>query len=158
MKALQIAGQIVIHRVAAEGFNKVSKGVKGPNEVGNNRGKVARKEIREMHQGLSGELSPALKIEKTNKLMQHARDWYELAPGHNATKNQITLLESLVKRIHRSPQIVKQGFWRGQLSDALFYSNGKHIIVTKSDGTFVSILKNAHKSNAWFKKAVIEKR
>ena len=87
--------------------------------------------------------------------MQHARDWYELAPGNNATKNQITLLENLAKRIHKSPKIIKQGSWRGQFSDAFFYSNGKHIVVTKSDGTFITILKNAHKSNAWFKKATI---
>lgn len=89
--------------------------------------------------------------------MQHARDWYELAPGHNATKNQITLLGNLAKRIHKSPQIIKQGSWCNQINDVLFYSNGKQIVVTRSDGAFVTILKNAHNRNAWFKKAIIIK-
>jgi hypothetical protein len=176
--------QIVVHKVTADGFKTgrkkkdpkrkkeraeakdvakkgggsvVGQGkVEGVAEMSGGRKSGAR--AMGIDQALLNAPYPGLNLRRTGKLMQHARDWYELAPGHHATKNQITLLENLAKRICGSPQIVKQGSWRRQIRNALFYSSGRHIVVTRLDGTFVTILKNAHESNRWFKEAVVIKK
>jgi hypothetical protein len=72
------------------------------------------------------------------------------------------MMERIVNRIHRNATEVRQGNWAnpsaGGFSDALFYSNGRHVVVTQSDGTLITVLKDAtgnkhfNNANVIFKK------
>jgi hypothetical protein len=97
-------------------------------------------------------LLPGLKFDgKTGKLTQHAPDW-GLGTKGKVPAGAADQVAKIAEAIYRRATEIKQGVWRGGVDDALFYSNGKHIVVTKSDGTFVTILKNAQ-SNKWFNQA-----
>lgn len=48
------------------------------------------------------------------------------------------------------PEQVRQGLWRdGGTSDYLFFRQGDDVVVTKSDGSFVTILQGGA-GNSWF--------
>ena len=93
-------------------------------------------------------IGPGLKLEgRLNKLVQHAHQWGIGEKGMAVTKGQIGQMEKLAKHIYKNATEIRQGTWAnpvaGGFENALFYSNGKHIVVTRVDGTFVTILRNA---------------
>ncbi|HEX8016836.1 MAG TPA: RHS repeat-associated core domain-containing protein, partial [Flavobacterium sp.] len=93
-------------------------------------------------------LLPGLKIAgKENKLIQHAYQWNLANKGTKVTSDQIQMMERIVNKIHRNAKEVRQGNWAnpsaGGFADALFYSNGRHVVVTQSDGTLITVLKDA---------------
>ncbi len=100
-------------------------------------------------------LTPGLKIAE-NKLIQHAHQWGIVEKGASLTIEQINLMKKLTNHIYKNSTIIRQGTWgnpvAGGFKDALFFSNGRHIIVTRSDGTMITILKNAM-GNKHFNKA-----
>ena len=51
----------------------------------------------------------------------------------------------------RSLQEVMAEHWH-QYNDVVFHFNGKHIVVSQADGTFITLLKNAA-NNRWFNQA-----
>jgi hypothetical protein len=77
---------------------------------------------------------------RQGKLTQHAPDWgigtKGAVPAGGA--NQVG---KIAQAIHKRATEIRQGDWWGK--NALFYSNGKHVVVTEADGTFITILKNA---------------
>ena len=81
-------------------------------------------------------------------LMKHAREYFGLAKGSSPTRQQLELMWTCVQRIYKNTQVIKQGNWRGGVKDALFYSNGNQVIVTKSSGELITVLKNGASSNA----------
>ncbi|CEN36674.1 RHS repeat-associated core domain protein (fragment) [Capnocytophaga cynodegmi] len=100
-------------------------------------------------------LTPGLKIAE-NKLIQHAHQWGIVEKGSSLTIEQVNLMKNLTNHIYKNSTIIRQGTWgnpmAGGFKDALFFSNGRHIIVTRSDGTMITILKNAM-GNKHFNKA-----
>jgi len=97
----------------------------------------------------SPELLPSLKFKgRTGKLVQHAPDWGFGTKG-KVPKGAANKVARIAQSIRRRATIIKQGTWgrgAGKVENAIFYSNGKHIVVTKPDGLFVTILKNAMKN------------
>jgi hypothetical protein len=64
-------------------------------------------------------------------------------------------MQKITRAVVRRVDHIKQGPWRGGLQDALYYSNGKHVVVTRPDGTFVTVLRNFDysKPGSWFNSA-----
>jgi hypothetical protein len=62
-------------------------------------------------------------------------------------------MTKVVTRIHRRADDIRQGAWRGGVQDALFFSDGKHVVVTGPSGEFITVLKNGAGTNSWFLKA-----
>ncbi len=159
---LKVKKQILDARAASVngGFKKGIRQEKGASEgwreeVRSNRGKRLGKGLDDSKKmrksGISKSITPGLKFDgRLGKLVQHAKDWdVSLSGGPQAVAARV---EKIVWHFYNNVQIIKQGSWRGGIEDAFFYSNGKHIVVTKSDGTFITILKNAH-ANKWFQNA-----
>lgn len=87
---------------------------------------------------------------REGKLIQHAPDWGIGTKGA-VPSGAARQMEAIVRHIHRGARQVRQGPWH-QYDDALFYFNGKHIVVTQPDGTLITVLKNAA-NNRWFNQA-----
>jgi hypothetical protein len=86
-----------------------------------------------------------------SKVGKHARD-YGLDPANPADRAWI---KGHIEEITRNPEEVKQGPWNpqgGGNPDDFFFRRGDDVIVTKGDGTFVTILKGGI-GNGWFKGA-----
>jgi len=82
------------------------------------------------------------------KVGKHASD-FGLDPSDPAARAQI---RSVIENIHASPAEVRQGAWNpngGGGSDYCFYRLGDDVVVTKADGTFVTILRGGI-TNGWF--------
>ncbi len=90
---------------------------------------------------------------REGKLIQHAPDW-GIGTRGAVPSGAARQMEAIVRHIHKGARQVRQGMWRNQVDDAIFYFNGKHIVVTKPDGTLITVLKNA-KNNRWFNQADI---
>ena len=60
---------------------------------------------------------------------------------------------TIARHIYRNATQARQGRWH-EVPDAIFYFKNNHIVVTKPDGTFITILKNAQ-NNRWFNQAGI---
>lgn len=71
-------------------------------------------------------------------------------------------MEKITSRIHRNATEIRQGNWMnpnaGGFSDAIFYSNGRHVVVTQSDGTLITVLKNATGNKHFDRATVIFKK
>jgi RHS repeat-associated protein len=91
-------------------------------------------------------IGPGLKL-SDNKLIQHAQQWGIAEKGAALTKDQLGTMRKLANHIYKFASTVRQGTWgnpaAGGFKDAIFYSNGKHVVVTQSDGTMITILRNA---------------
>ena len=65
-------------------------------------------------------------------------------------------MEKLSHHIYKNASEIRQGTWAnpaaGGFNNALYFSNGRHIVVTQTDGTMITILKHAqgnkHYNNA----------
>lgn len=89
---------------------------------------------------------------RQGKLTQHAPDW-----GYG-TRGQVPAgaannVGTIARHIYRNATQVRQGRWH-QVPDGIFYFKNNHIVVTKPDGSFITILKNAQ-NNRWFNEAGI---
>jgi hypothetical protein len=97
------------------------------------------------------ESAPELKTGDTQfgkKVGKHAQD-YGLDPANPADRAWI---KGHIEEIVQNPEEVRQGPWNPQgrgASDDVFFRRGDDVIVTKSDGTFVTILKGGI-NNGWF--------
>ncbi len=91
-------------------------------------------------------LGPGLKI-ADNKLVQHAPQWGISQKGSSLTAEQLGKMRNLANHIYKNATTIKQGIWgnpsAGGFSNALFYSNGKHLIISESNGNMITILRNA---------------
>jgi hypothetical protein len=98
--------------------------------------------------------APDLKVDDGQlgtKVGKHARD-YGLDPANPADR---AWMRGHIEDIAEHPEEVRQGPWNpqgGGASDDFFYRSGNDVVVTKSDGTFVTILKDGI-GNGWFKGA-----
>lgn len=82
------------------------------------------------------------------KIGKHAAD-YGLDPSNEADRN--TLKNKIIDIVKNSEYSVKADNWRGQ-SEVIYYLKEDDVVVTKTDGTFVTILKDGV-NNARFKEA-----
>ena len=88
---------------------------------------------------------PALKFNSSNKLNQHAHNWgigKRGAPPKNASK----MMKVIAKRIHANTKTIHNVKWQNQPGVCRYHFDGKHAIVTRSDGSLVTILKNPGKN------------
>jgi hypothetical protein len=104
------------------------------------------------------ERAPELKVDDRQfgtKIAKHARD-YGLDPSDPADR---AWMRGHIDDIADNPEEVKQGPWNpngGGASDDYFFRKGDDVVVTKRDGTFVTILKGGI-NNGWFKGATAAK-
>jgi len=104
------------------------------------------------------ESAPELKIDDGQfgtKIGKHAQD-YGLDPANPADR---AWLRGHIEEIVDNPQEVRQGPLNpsgGGANDDFFFRRGDDVIVTKSDGTFVTILKGGV-NNGWFNGASVVK-
>lgn len=100
------------------------------------------------------ESAPKLKVDDSQfgtKIAKHARD-YGLDPANPADR---AWMRGHIDEIADNPEEVKQGPWNprgGGAEDDYFFRKGDDVVVTKRDGTFVTILKGGI-NNGWFKGA-----
>ncbi|MGF7089391.1 hypothetical protein JOD24_003274 [Kroppenstedtia sanguinis] len=107
--------------------------------------------------------SPELKINGKQfgkKSGKHAQD-YGLDPKVPENRQWI---KNHIKNIHKSPNEVRQGSWRGigkklpdgnrGSGDALFYRKGNDVVVTDMQGNFITPLKDGAIMNARFRNAI----
>lgn len=89
-------------------------------------------------------VGPGLRV-ADNKLIQHASQWGTVEKGVALSEGQLGTMRKLANHIYKNANTIRQGSWgnpaAGGFSDALFYSNGKHIIVTQSNGNMITILR-----------------
>ena len=48
-------------------------------------------------------------------------------------------MKRLINNIIENADTVKEGYWRGQPEDVLFYILGEDVVLTKQDGEFISV-------------------
>jgi hypothetical protein len=95
--------------------------------------------------------APELKTDDSQlgtKIGKHAKD-YGLDPANPADR---AWLKGHIDEIGQNPDEVRQGPWNpdgGGATDDYFFRRGDDVVVTKSDGTFVTILKGGI-NNGWF--------
>jgi hypothetical protein len=85
------------------------------------------------------------------KVGKHAQD-FGLDPKDPVARAQI---RSTIESIHASPDEIRQGAWNpngGGGPDYCFYRQGDDVVVTRADGTFVTVLKGGV-GNGWFRGA-----
>lgn len=82
--------------------------------------------------------------------MQHAHDWGIGTKGA-VPSGAVGKMKKIANHIHSHATHIKQGPWHN-IPDAVFYSNGKHLVVTRTDGNLITILKNAQQ-NKYFRQA-----
>lgn len=122
---------------------------------------TVEQELEQTEQETAGQAQPArpesapdVKIDDAQfgtKVGKHASD-YGLDPANPANR---AWLRGHIEEIGRNPEEVRQGPWNpdgGGNPDDFFYRRGDDVVVTKPDGTFVTILKGGI-GNGWFKGA-----
>ncbi|TQN32859.1 pretoxin HINT domain-containing protein [Haloactinospora alba] len=85
------------------------------------------------------------------KIGKHAQD-YGLDPSSSKDREWI---KNHIEDISKNPEEVRKGNWNpegGGASDNIFFRKGNDVVVTKNDGTFVTVLKDGT-NNGWFKDA-----
>ena len=82
------------------------------------------------------------------KYGKHAEE-FGLDPSNETDR---TRFRGMIYRIFGKPDEIRMGDWRGQEDPVLFYIKGNDVVLTKQDGTFISILKGGI-SNARVKNA-----
>jgi hypothetical protein len=85
------------------------------------------------------------------KIGKHAQD-YGLDPSNSAHRDW---LQSHIEDIAQNYDQVRQGAWNpngGGGSDYFFFQKGDDVVISQSDGTFVTILKDGV-DNQWFNSA-----
>jgi len=92
----------------------------------------------------------------TGKLTQHAPDWGFGTKG-NVPNGAAAQVGRIAKAIVKGASEIRQGAWHG-FQDAIYYFDGKHIVVTQADGTFITILKDAAKNGHFNKASTIWKK
>lgn len=96
------------------------------------------------------DIRPPLSIPKGqfgHKWGQHAKD-YGLDPSDAGARAQF---RSRIRGVHLHADQVRRGQFRG-MDDAFMFRRGEDLLITKPDGTFVSMYPGASASS-WFKKA-----
>jgi RHS repeat-associated protein len=102
----------------------------------------------------SKRILPGVKFPKGvgKKVAQHGSEW-GLNPAKAADR---TKFQNIVQGMVRRYDQVKQGAWHPKVSgggkDFIFYRQGSNVVVTKPNGSFVTIMKDAA-NNTWFKNA-----
>jgi len=97
---------------------------------------------------------PSLRITDAQfgaKVAKHARD-YGLDPSDPAARSW---LRQKIENIVANADDIRQGDWHpngGGGADYLFWRQGADVVVTESDGTFVTILKDGQ-TNGWYNRA-----
>lgn len=97
------------------------------------------------------EQAPDLKVDDGQfgtKVGKHAKD-YGLDPANAADR---AWMRGHIEEIAEHPEEVRQGSWNpqgGGSTDYYFYRSGNDVVVTKNDGTFVTILKDGV-NNGWY--------
>ena len=83
------------------------------------------------------------------KIGKHAQDF-----GLDASKEEDRLkMEHIIADIVSNKDEIRIGSWRGQHDDVLFFVKGNDVVITKTDGEFVTILKDGVKNSAGVKNA-----
>ncbi|MFR4352452.1 MAG: phage minor capsid protein [Roseburia sp.] len=83
------------------------------------------------------------------KIGKHAQDF-----GLDASKEADRLkMEHIIADIVSNKDEIRIGSWRGQHDDVLFFVKGNDVVITKTDGEFVTILKDGVKNSAGVKNA-----
>lgn len=83
------------------------------------------------------------------KIGKHAQDF-----GLDASKEEDRLkMEHVIADIVSNKDEIRIGSWRGQHDDVLFFVKGNDVVITKTDGEFVTILKDGVKNSAGVKNA-----
>jgi hypothetical protein len=104
------------------------------------------------------ESAPEVKVDSRQfgqKVGYHAKD-YGLDKTNPADRAWI---RGHIDEIGQNPDEVRQGNWNpegGGATDDYFFRRGEDVVVTKSDGTFVTILKGGI-NNGWFNRASVVK-
>ena len=62
-------------------------------------------------------------------------------------------MEHIIADIVSNKDEIRIGSWRGQHDDVLFFVKGNDVVITKTDGEFVTILKDGVKNSAGVKNA-----
>jgi hypothetical protein len=100
---------------------------------------------------------PPLSLEgRIGKLTQHAPDWGFGTKGF-PPPGAAAKVGDIAKSIVDNASSIKQGPWGKGTAiapDALFFSDGQHVVVTQPDGKFITILKEAATVNKRFLNAV----
>jgi hypothetical protein len=97
------------------------------------------------------EQAPDLKVDDGQfgtKVGKHAKD-YGLDPANAADRGW---MRGHIEEIAEHPEEVRQGPWNpqgGGSTDYYFYRSGNDVVVTKNDGTFVTILRDGV-NNGWY--------
>ena len=129
-----------------------NQGLKPGAGAGNNTSNsVAASVADDVPGAASKRLLPGLKINSKQfgkKIGKHTQD-FGLDPSDPAARKFMQdKIESIVGRYDQ----VKQGVWRGGVQDAIYYRQGADVVVTKVDGSFITILKDGV-NNSFFKGA-----
>ena len=83
------------------------------------------------------------------KIGKHARDF-----GLDASNEADRLkMNEIIADIVSNKDEIRIGSWRGQHDDVLFFVKGNDVVITKTDGEFVTILKDGVKNSAGVKNA-----
>lgn len=126
-----------------------------PAAVGGLVGRGGRRLIRAADD-LVDEAVPSLRIPDTQfgkKIGKHAQD-YGLDPSDPAAR---TLLRDRIEQIHGQAEEIRQGPWNPSGSGGaahLFVRQGEDVVMTRPDGTFVTILLGGA-GNGWFRSATV---
>lgn len=116
---------------------------------------VARQTVKQAAKVATKLIARGLKI-TDRKLVQHAHQWGIANKGAALTDEQMGTMRMIANHIFKNATTIRQGTWAnpaaGGFKDAFFYVHNTNIIVTQSDGTMITILKNAL-GNGHFNKA-----
>lgn len=83
------------------------------------------------------------------KIGKHAQDF-----GLDASKEEDRLkMHEIIADITSNKDEIRVGSWRGQEHDVLFFIKGNDVVITKTDGEFVTVLKDGVKNSAGVKNA-----
>jgi hypothetical protein len=139
---------------AAEGI--IAKVAKDTLREADDVAKAAEKDAAKAAEGGAARNLPELRVDDAQfgkKVAKHARD-FGLDPSDPAARDQV---RGHIEDAHANPDEVRQGPWNpkgGGRADDLFYRKGPDVVVTKSDGTFVTVLSGGE-DNGWYKAATV---
>lgn len=86
---------------------------------------------------------------------KHAQD-FGLSPAEQADRQWV---QQHVEDIVQNPSETRQGAWNpngGGGTDYWFFRQGSDVVITRADGTFVTVLQNGS-TNGWFNGATVVK-
>ena len=83
------------------------------------------------------------------KIGKHAQD-FGLDAGKEADRLK---MHEIIADIISNKDEIRIGSWRGQDNDVLFFIKGDDTVITKTDGEFVTVLKDGVKNSAGVKNA-----